>query len=145
MNQVNLSYDPGVVPNKRSPSPGDTFTIEVEGLPPYKDTSRSIRNIHHPRYDAFITLRRAAIGAMDGRACYTGAVALDLTVYAPDLHKNRNIADYAAGIEDTIDGSSGVTFTYLPIIIQDDCQVVNWTMRYIKAAEARYCLIVTFL
>jgi hypothetical protein len=142
---VSLPYDPGVIPNKPAPSAGDTITIEVEGLPPHKDTSRSIRNMHHPRYDAFVALARAATGAMDGRACYMGAVALDLTVYAPDLHKNRNIADYASGIEDTIDGSSGVIFTYLPIIIQDDCQVVNWTMRYIKAAEARYCLIVTFL
>jgi hypothetical protein len=142
---VTLAYDPGVVPGKPSPSPGETLTVEVGGLPPYKDVSRSIRNIHHPRYDAFVALRKAATVAMDGRACYVGPVALDLVVYGPVLHKGRNISDYAAGVEDTIDGSSGVTFTYLPIVIQDDCQVVSWTMRYTEAAEARYCLLVKFL
>jgi len=82
---------------------------------------------------------------MDGRACYMGAVALDLVVYGPELHKGRKISDYAARVEDTIDGSSGSTFTYLPIVIQDDCQAVSWSMRYTKAAEARYCLLVKFL
>ena len=142
---MTLAYDPGVVPSKPAPSPGETFTIEVEGLPPYKDISRSIRNINHPRYDAFVALRKAATVAIDGRACYMGAVALELVVYGPRLHKGRNISDYAAGVEDTIDGSAGITFTYLPIVIQDDCQIASWNMRYSKAAEARYCLLVKFL
>ena len=142
---LTLSYVPGVMPSKPAPSPGETITIKVEGLPPYKDISRSIRNISHPRYDAFIALRKAATAAMGGRACYMGAVTLDLVVYGPELHKGRNISDYAAGIEDTIDGSSGSTFTYLPILIQDDCQVVSWSMRYAKAEEAQYCLLVKFL
>lgn len=118
-----------VLPSKPAPSPGETLTIEDEGLPPYTDLSRSIRNINHPCYRAFVALREAATVAMDSRAYYTGAVALDLIVYGPRFHKSRNICDYAAGAEDTIDGSSGITFTYLPIVIQDDCQVVSWSMR----------------
>jgi len=82
---------------------------------------------------------------MNGRACYMGAVALDLVVYGPELHKGPNISDYAAGVEDTIDGSSGGTFTYLPILMQDDSQIVSLSMRYAKAEEARYCLLVKFL
>jgi hypothetical protein len=142
---VSLPYDPGIIPSKPAPCPGETITIKVGGLPPYKDISRSIRNINHPRYDSFVALRKAATAAMDGRACYMGAVALDLVVYGPALHKGRNISDYAAGVEDTIDGSSGGTFTYLPIVIQDDCQVVSWSMRYTKDKEARYVLLVKFL
>jgi len=142
---VSLPYDPGVIASKPAPSPGDTITIEVGGLPPYKDISRSIRNINHPRYDAFVALRKAATVAMNGRACYMGAVALDLVVYGPELHKGPNISDYAAGVEDTIDGSSGGTFTYLPIVMQDDSQIVSLSMRYAKAEEARYCLLVKFL
>lgn len=69
---VSLPYDPGVIPSKSAPSPGDTITIEAEGLPPYKDISRSIRNITHPRYDAFVALRKAATVAMNGRGLLHG-------------------------------------------------------------------------
>ena len=140
-----LPYNPGPLPTKPSPSAGDSFTIELPGLPPYKDTSRSIRNLSHPRYESFVTLRRAAIATMDGRAWYQGPVQLDLTIHAPTLHKNRTINDYLGGVMDTLDGSHGPTFTYLPIVYEDDCQVAMGCTEYVESTEERYTVHIEFL
>jgi len=43
--------------------------------------------------------------------------------FAPGFEKGKGLVDYVGGIEDTLDGSHGFTFTYLPIVFQDDCQV----------------------
>jgi len=61
-------------------------------------------------------------------------------MYAPELEENRKLLDYAAGIEDTLDGSSGSTFTYLPIIFEDDCQICNDKMRFVKSNQIKYKL-----
>jgi hypothetical protein len=140
-----LPYNPGVLPSWHAPSAGDSLELEVPGLPPYKDEHFSIRNPQHPRYEAFVALRDAATTAMNGRAWYFGPVELDLVVFAPELHNNRRILDYVAGVEDTIDGSSGCHFTYLPIVFEDDCQVVKGCTRYIPWDETKYVLRVTFL
>jgi len=46
---------------------------------------------------------------------------------------------------DTLDGSSGVHFTYLPIVYEDDCQVSDGRTKFIRAESPRYELKVTFL
>jgi len=134
---------PGPLAARSAPKPGESISLHLDGLPPFKEVRRSIRNPRHPRYEAFQRLREAAIAAMDGRECYSGAVGAVLRLYAPQL--DRSIGDYAAGIEDTLDGSHGVHFTYLPIVYQDDCQVCSWHSVFVRTAEMFYELEITFL
>lgn len=140
-----LPYDPGVLPTKPAPRPGETVTIEVSGFPPYKDRHRSIRNTAHPRYEAFVALRRAATTAMRGRAWYFGPIRMNLTIFAPALHAGRNRADYDGGVMDTLDGSSGGTFTYLPIVFEDDGQVCSGSFEWVKSDNPSYRIVITFL
>lgn len=120
-----LPYDPGVLPTEPPPKPGDTLSMTIEGLPPYKDTHASIRNPKHKIHVRFVALRRFAIEAMAGRACYRGAIRLDFEMRAPEFEANRSLVDYTGGIMDTLDGSHGLSFTYLPIVYEDDCQVCS--------------------
>jgi hypothetical protein len=140
-----LPYSPGPLPTKPPPQPGESITINLVGLPPYKDTSRSIRNINHPRYDSYIQLRLAAIRAMNGRAWYRGPIQLDLKIRAPRLHKNRSISDYVSGIADSLDGSHGPTFTYLPIVYEDDCQIAIIHSQCIESKEMNYTVTIIFI
>jgi len=139
------AYDPGRLPIKRAPSPGESITIELGGLPPYKDASRSIRNPSHPRYPSFKALRDAAMQAMAGRACYRGPVQLSLVLRANEVHPRRRLLDYIGGVMDTLDGSHGPTFTYLPIVYEDDCQVCLTDGRVVPADRQSYRLDVVFL
>jgi hypothetical protein len=50
-----------------------------------------------------------------------------------------------SGIMDALDGSSGPTFTYLPIVYQDDCQVAKSSFQFEQADQERYRLVVEFL
>jgi hypothetical protein len=111
-----LPYKPGVLPSSLAPNAGAMISFHVEGLPPYKDEHFSIRNTRHKIMLRFRDLRQAAIEAMAGRAPYRGAVGLDFVMHAPELEKNRSLADYLGGIMDTLDGSHGVEFTYLPVV-----------------------------
>jgi len=138
-------YDPGQLPTREAPSPGECITIELDGLPPYKDTSRSIRNTTHPRYAAFTSLRAAASAAMAGRACYRGPVRLCVVLRAKKLHPRRTLLDYIAGVMDTLGGSHGPTFTYLPIVYEDDCQVSISDSRVISADRPSYRIDICFL
>ena len=138
-----LFPDPGPLPILPSPLPGESISLTVEGLPPYKDRHFSIRNPNHPEYARFVRLRCAAMKAMSGKQWYTGPVSLALTLFAPE--RSRNIADYIAGIEDTLDGSHGKTSTYLPIVFQDDCQVVSIETRFVESKDIRYIVEVGFL
>ena len=138
-------YDPGVLPTKSPPEGGSSIVITLSGLPPYKDVHRSIRNIKHPRYSSFTALRKAATTAMDGRTSYRRALGVSLTIWAPALHKNRSMIDYLGGITDTLDGSHGMSFTYLPIVYEDDCQVTDINMRFISADNEKYELKIDFL
>jgi len=135
--------NPGVFPTKPAPSPGQTIKLRVNGLPSFKELHRSIRNPKHPRYDAFVRLREAAITAMDGRECYSGPIAMDFCLYAPRLE--RRLRDYVGGVEDTLDGSHGPSFTYLPIVYQDDCQVCTGHYKFIESIETFYTVRITFL
>jgi hypothetical protein len=61
---------------------------------------------------------------MASRRWWTGAVELDLMI-----HTNRDLdLDlylYLGGVYDTLDGSHGPSFTFLPILYQDDGQICN--------------------
>ena len=135
-----IPYDPGILPTKPPPKAGDVIVLEVSGYPPYKDGLFSIRNPKHKDYSRFTKLRTAGIIAMNGRAWSFAPIWMDLTLYAPEFEKNKSLLDYEAGIEDTLDGSSGFTFTYLPIVFEDDCQIYKASSRLIKSTEIRYSL-----
>ena len=140
-----LRYDPGVIPTRPAPLPGEYIVIEVDGYPPHKDEHRSIRNSSHPQYSRFMALREAAIKVMGGRAWSHGPIRLDFVLFAPSVPQKPKLRDFDGGIEDTLDGSSGFTFTYLPIVFEDDCQIVDGTMRYVVSDRTRYRVVVTFL
>ena len=140
-----LPYNPGNLPIKNSPFPGEEIFIELEGLPPCKKRGASLRNPKHPRYDAFVALRSAATKAMNGRAWYFGAVGIDLILYDNEEIDWWQQNDYLGGIMDTLDGSSGHHFTYLPIVYEDDCQVSDTRTEFILSDKPRYELRVRFL
>lgn len=140
-----LPYDPGALPIAASPAAGELLVIELAGLPPYKEIRRSIRNPTHPRYNSFVALRTAATRAMAGRAWHFGAIRLALTIYAPRLQDGCSVSDYMSGIMDTLGGSSGPAFTYLPIVYQDDCQIAETSSRFEQTNEPRYRLVIEFL
>ncbi len=82
---------------------------------------------------------------MKGRAWYFGAVSLDVSIFyrkKDDLQATLN--EYVGGIMDTLDGSSGVHFTYLPIVYEDDCQVFRTESRFIKSDKCYYRVIIGF-
>ena len=140
-----LPYNPGVLPTKPGPKTGDTIRVAVDGLPPYKDEHFSIRNAKHRIHSRFVGLREAAIRAMDGRAPYRGAVQLDFVMHAHEFEPKRTLVDYVGGIMDTLDGSHGSSFTYLPIAYEDDCQVCTGTSRLVRGQTQHYEVRLTFL
>ena len=140
-----LPYDPGVLPTSPAPVSGTRIAFEVEGLPPAKEVGRSIRNVSHPRYSAFVALRKAATAAMAGRAWSHGPVRLEVVVYLPSFESGPTLLDYFSGIEDTLDGCSGYTFTYLPIMFEDDCQVVDASSSLVISSVKHYSVCVEYL
>lgn len=104
----------------------------------------SLRNPSNSRYGAFVELREVATKAMKGRAWYFGSIRLELVMYGPEELDRWTLIDYIGGIMDTLDGSSGKHFTYLPIAYEDDCQVCDLSYRYKYADESRYELKVQF-
>ena len=140
-----LPYDPGVLPNAPAPFAGEAISLRLDGLPPYKDDHFSIRNTMHKMLSRFAALRQAAIKAMAGRAPYRGAIGLDLDMHAPEFEKNRTLTDYMGGVMDTLDGSHGVEFTYLPIVYEDDCQVASGRNQFHPSENEFYKLTIRFL
>ena len=70
---------------------------------------------------------------------YPGPVAIEFTLRGPEDFsqvagadyadgKPCALLDYAAGIEDTLDGCHGFSFTYLPVVFEDDCQIAEITL-----------------
>ena len=53
--------------------------------------------------------------------------------------------DYVSGVMDALDGSHGPGFTYLPIVYQDDCQVVLGEFHHVTSEETKYEVVLTFL
>ena len=140
-----LPYDPGVLPSAPSPFAGDVISLRIEGLPPYKDVHFSIRNNRHKIHSRFRALRKAAIEAMSGRAPYRGAVGMDFVMHAPAFEKNRSLIDYIGGIMDTLDGSHGVEFTYLPVVYEDDRQVTFGMSPFQPSTKSFYEIRIRFL
>jgi hypothetical protein len=115
------------------------------GLPPYKQIGASIRNPRHPHHIRFLKLREAAIEIMDGRKWTDGPVSMDLIMYAPAFEKGKQLLSYVGGIMDTLDGSHGPSFTYLPIVYQDDCQVSDFKSEFNTSTSSHYAVTVEFL
>ncbi|MGD9201867.1 MAG: hypothetical protein PVI26_09910 [Chitinispirillia bacterium] len=141
----NLPYCPGVIPSKPSPQKGYELRFEVEGLPPYKDVSKSIRNKTHRAHERFILLREKAIQVMDGRAWYFDAISLSIVIFGNDILFDKSIQDYMSGIMDTLGGSSGFTFTFLPIVYEDDSQVCEASYIRKESDVAKYQVLIKFL
>jgi hypothetical protein len=138
-----LELEPGILPTRPAPISGERITISVTGLPPFKDTKFSIRNRKHPHHEAFARLRREAARIMAGRRWYDGPVAMKLTLRGNALDKP--LVDYSGGVMDSLDGSHGDTFTYLPIVFQDDCQVFSGEYHFVKDSETSYTVEITFM
>jgi hypothetical protein len=49
------------------------------------------------------------------------------------------------GIMDTLDGSCGSGFTYLPIVFEDDCQVASFKIDFEKSEDTWYSLEISLL
>jgi hypothetical protein len=140
-----LPYDPGALPFAPPPRQGESIRLEIVGWPPWKDVHYSIRNPKHEDHARFVALRRAAVSAMAGRARSQGPIGLRLELHAPELEARRTVLDYLSGVMDTLDGSQGPAFTYLPIAYEDDCQVSESSGTFVAGAEPRYFLEIRFL
>jgi len=138
-------YDPGKLPTEGPPIGGDSIIMALPGLPPYKDVHNSIRNVKHPRYESFVALRNAAINAMAGRACYREGIGINFTICSPKITNHWTLNGFLGGIMDTLDGSHGPSFTYLPIVYEDDCQVVESRWHFVEAEIESYELKIDFL
>lgn len=117
--------------------------------PQFKGGKHSLRNPKNPHYQRFVALRAAAINEMHGRAWYEGMVWLHVTLYLPNGKWPDKLIDdypiyYVSGVMDTIDGSHGMSFTYLPIVIQDDRQVNHCGWSVVESEVAHYEVEVRF-
>ena len=140
-----LPYDPGVIPTAPPPRAGDSILLHVEGLPPFKDWHFSVRNPRHRIHSRFMVLRQAALKAMGARAPYRGPIRLDFVMNAPEFEPKKKLLDYADGIQDTLDGSHGTQFTYLPIVYEDDCQVCVGENIFRQSTEIFYEIRIQFM
>ena len=66
-------------------------------------------------------------------------------MHAPGFERNKVLLDYVAGVMDSLDGSHGVEFTYLPVVYEDDCQVALGSSKLTKSDHQFYELVITFL
>lgn len=82
---------------------------------------------------------------MRGRKWTEGPGAVNVTLHASSLDKGKSLVDYVSGIYDTLDGSHGVYFTYLPIVYQDDCQVCQSKAALMFSRRASYMVHIEFL
>ena len=73
------------------------------------------------------------------------AVGLDLVMHAPKFEKNRTLIDYMGGIMDSLDGSHGCEFTYLPVVYEDDCQVAVGRSQFRPSTGEFYEITIHFL
>lgn len=136
--------DVGPLPTLPPPAAGDTLSITVDGRPPIKTYGRSMRNATSTQRSRFMALRRAAIAAMAGRKWYEGGVAIDITYRAPSPPGPTQV-DYINGVMDTLGGSHGPTFIYLPIVYLDDSQIVSVRSRPEVAPTDGYTVDVEFV
>jgi len=82
---------------------------------------------------------------MAGRCWYFGRIHLDLRIYGPLRPDGPHLNDYLGGVFDTLDGSSGLYFTYLPIVYEDDRQIFQSKSSWVEqGGENFYEVIVKF-
>ena len=81
---------------------------------------------------------------MAGRAWVFGPIAANITLFGP-LNDGSSMLDYMSGVADTLDGSSGPTFTYLPVVFEDDCQIVRSETKLQDYPTNKYMIEVTVL
>jgi hypothetical protein len=136
--------DPGKLPCLPAPNDGEMVVFEVDGLPPYKERNASIRNPKHRFYSRFILLREAATKAMAGRRWFDGPIQLHVIIRASGLEDAVGLNDYIGGIMDSLDGSHGTHFTYLPIVYQDDCQVSAIASSFSQSTFTNYRIQIIF-
>lgn len=77
---------------------------------------------------------------MNGRRWLDGS--LEMHVLYMKRMGHRPLLDYVSGIEDTLDGSHGPTFTYTPIAYQDDCQIASLAAIELPGNRDEYVVIV---
>lgn len=119
--------------------------VQIDSWPPWKDIHQSIRNRKHKDHARFAILRRAATGAMAGRAWSQGPICLVLRVWGPALEPGRALLDYESGVMDTLDWSHSPSITYLPIAYEDDCQVTESDATFATALNVGYSVDLVFL
>ncbi len=68
-----------------------------------------------------------------------------MTLFGPSGGDYSSSSEYLGGVLDTLDGSSGVTFTYLPIVFEDDSQVVRIELKWEDHSVCKYLIEVTIL
>lgn len=137
--------DPGNLPTRPSPKVGEQIALNLSGMPPRKQRHRSCRNPAHPHYDRFVRLREAATKAMAGRQWFLGAVRLDFVMFGPEWLRWDIVNEYLGGVMDTLDGSHGPNFTYLPIVYQDDSQVAAGSSLFRRSPESGYTIAIEFI
>ena len=145
MDREILPYNPGDLPTKPSPQAGEFIKIDIDGFPPNKDTKFSIRNREHKNHKNFENLRQESINSMRGRAWTFNAVSISVIIYHSDDNLPEKLNSYLGGIMDTLGGSSGDSFTYLPIFYEDDKQVIEGNIKSVKSKSTSYQLSVGFL
>jgi hypothetical protein len=82
---------------------------------------------------------------MDGRHWFAGGVGLELVMFGAERLHWEVLNEYMGGIMDTLGGGHGSSFTYLPVVYQDDYQVVSTFATSRVAAKEHYTLTVSFL
>jgi hypothetical protein len=82
---------------------------------------------------------------MRGRRWSDLAISLTLSIFAPSLEKGMDVIDYVSGVCDTLGGSHGQTFTYLPIIYQDDVQANLGKYQFHEGPKTYYVIKIQFL
>jgi hypothetical protein len=97
------------------------MTIKVKGIPPHKGAHFSIRNPKHANHDRFTLLRKKANEAMGKMPYSSGPIGVTIR-YQRQLG-SRPSADYVSGIFDTLGGSHGMQFHWMPIVYLDDNQI----------------------
>jgi hypothetical protein len=81
---------------------------------------------------------------MAGRAWCFGPVELRLDLHSAHREDDAGLQTYVSGIMDTLGGSAGRSFTFLPIVYQDDCQIASIHSRWFLSTEERYVVEVRF-
>ena len=83
---------------------------------------------------------------MDGRAWTSQQIRLHTRITAPAALRERHTAlGFVSGIMDSLDGSHGRSFTFLPVVYEDDCLVNGFCVQWTDHSNPAYEIDVEFL